>query len=69
MLYYCGVMRKCLVPLGSTYKDPGFFVQSSAEGNSNPATVTATLSGTQFVASLTQCDTMLLARKVHDNVS
>ena len=34
------------VPLGSTFKDPGYFAQSAAVGKSGPVTVTASLSGT-----------------------
>ena len=34
------------VPLGSTFKDPGYFAQSVAVGKSSPVTVTASLSGT-----------------------
>ena len=45
----CYQFRTCLtlqVPLGSTYKDPGYFAQSAAVGKTSPVTVTATLSGT-----------------------
>ena len=49
LCHFCFQIRKWLmlqVPLGSTFKDPGYFAQSVAVGKSSPVIFTATLSGT-----------------------
>ncbi len=49
LCHFCSQIRKWLmlqVPLGSTFKDPGYFAQSAAVGMSSPVTVTSSLSGT-----------------------
>ena len=45
------------VPLGSTFKDPGYFAQSVAVGKSSPVIFTATLSGTIALLSQ-QCNVL-----------